>query len=302
MPTKPSRLAKSKARQKTPIHHHAFHSVWPHRKNGYRPHLIRPIGLALVIGLAFGLQVNNYLPKPEAEPLVMGEAVDKTQDDLLTYTNNERFNNELPPLQLDDKLSEAARLKAEDIIERQYWAHNAPDGTTPWHWFREVNYRYDYAGENLAKGFNNTQAVIDAWMNSPEHRDNILNKNYEDVGFAAVSGVLEGESTQIIVAMYASPVGLSKSEAEPSVLSAAEGKLNPIAQFGITLKSMGPMELGSIVLLAGAAVVALLAHAYRNKLPAPVRKSWKGHHGLYKFFGLITLIIIVVGLYGTGNL
>lgn len=293
---------KHKTKKALKPHHHVLKVVWPHHRNDYRPHLIRPLGLMLVIGIAIGVYVSTYLPKSDPAPVVMGDQVNKTQDELLTYTNRERLNLKLPALQANDRLAEAAELKARDILERQYWAHNAPDGTTPWHWYRKVNYRYDYAGENLAKGFNDAGAVVDAWMNSKEHRDNMLSPFYEEVGFAAVSGELQGESTQIVVAMYGSRAGITKNEAKPSVLSAAEGDLSPIARFGVTLKSLSPAQLGSIVLLAIAAIVALLAHAYRKKLPKSVQKTWKRHHGLVTFISLSLLIVAMIALYGTGNL
>lgn len=233
---------------------------------------------------------------------VLGDKVTRTQDELLTFTNSERLSEGIPALQLDSRLSKAAELKARDILNRQYWGHNAPDGTTPWHWFREVNYRYDFAGENLAKGFTNTDSVIAAWKASSEHNENMMSRNYQDVGFAAISGVLDGESTLVIVAMYGSTVGRNSLPSDTSVLAAAEGDMSIAARLGVALKSMTALQLGSVVLLLIAAFVALAAHAYRKRLPEPIRKGWKRHHGLYKFLGLSLLAIIVVIVYGPGNL
>src|SRR5690606_39542643 len=67
-------------------------------------------------------------------------------------------------------------------------------GTKPWHWLIEAEYGYTKAGENLAKNFYTAEAVTAAWMDSPDHRKNILEPDYTEVGFAVVSGELKGEA------------------------------------------------------------------------------------------------------------
>ena len=84
-------------------------------------------------------------------------------------------------------LSHAAQAKAEDMVRQNYWSHVAPDGTTPWSYFQQSDYDYVSAGENLAYGFTTSEQVITAWMNSPEHRDNVLG-TYSEVGFGFVNG------------------------------------------------------------------------------------------------------------------
>ena len=64
------------------------------------------------------------------------------------------------------------------MIAKNYWAHNAPDGASPWSFFKNVGYRYLYAGENLARDFGDSASVVNAWMNSPTHRDNLLSGRY----------------------------------------------------------------------------------------------------------------------------
>lgn len=117
-------------------------------------------------------------------------------------TNQEREKKQLAPLVLNDALSQAAALKAEYMLANNFWAHNGPDGTTPWYFFKEVGYNYTYAGENLARGFTDSSDVMTAWMNSPTHRENILSSNYEEIGFAVKKGKLLGEDTTLIVEMF----------------------------------------------------------------------------------------------------
>ena len=88
------------------------------------------------------------------------------------------------------------------MIDRDYWAHVAPDGTQPWKFFTSFGYKYRYAGENLARDFSNASSAMDAWMNSPTHKENILNPKYKEIGIGVVEGDLAGTDTTIIVQFF----------------------------------------------------------------------------------------------------
>jgi hypothetical protein len=92
------------------------------------------------------------------------------------------------------------------MFRRNYWSHYGPDGTTPWSFILDAGYRYEYAGENLAKNFLFSQGVIDGWMQSPSHRENILRPEYTDIGLAIVNGTLNGEETTLVVQTFAKPL------------------------------------------------------------------------------------------------
>ena len=77
-------------------------------------------------------------------------------------------------------LVSAAYAKAHHMLENQYWDHYAQDGTTPWSFIKQTDYKYVYAGENLAKGFKTSEGVHQAWMASPTHRANILSGKYSN--------------------------------------------------------------------------------------------------------------------------
>lgn len=139
-------------------------------------------------------------------PGVLGDATASiTEQDLLRFTNIQRVANGLSPLTLNPELTNAAQMKAKDMFAKDYWAHVSPDGTTPWVWIRDSGYDYLYAGENLARGFNSSQDVVTAWMNSPEHRANMLSPNYTDIGFAIQQGTLTGTETTLVVQEFGSP-------------------------------------------------------------------------------------------------
>ncbi len=136
---------------------------------------------------------------------VLGYATDINIPTLYQRLNQERIKNGLPPLNYSDKLAQAAFNKAQNMFAQNYWAHYGPDGTTPWNFILAAGYQYQYAGENLAKNFLFTQNVVDAWMASPTHRENILRKEFTDEGFAVVNGVLNGEQTTLVVELLGSP-------------------------------------------------------------------------------------------------
>lgn len=137
-------------------------------------------------------------------PNVLGYATDIHVEQLLSSTNNKREELKLTPFTLNEKLSNAAAQKAQDMFANNYWAHNSPQGKTPWDFITGNGYAYVVAGENLAKNFSTSQAVVDAWMDSVTHRDNIVKPTYRDIGFAVVNGILNGEETTLVVQMFGS--------------------------------------------------------------------------------------------------
>src|SRR5690606_28313263 len=120
-------------------------------------------------------------------------------------TNKERLKDGLEPLRVDNRLTLAATKKAQDMLANDYWAHTSPQGVSPWEWIKDARYGYSYAGENLAKNFSTAGSVVNAWMHSENHRDNVLNAHYRDVGFGVVDGKLDGQPTTLVVAMYGAP-------------------------------------------------------------------------------------------------
>lgn len=95
--------------------------------------------------------------------------------------------------------------KARDMVTRNYWAHTAPEGTTPWQFIARAGYSYQAAGENLAYGFATDNQTISAWLQSPEHRANMLGA-YHDVGFGyASSSDYQGANATVVVALYGEP-------------------------------------------------------------------------------------------------
>ena len=124
---------------------------------------------------------------------------------VIDLTNDERQLTDVQPLSRNPILDEAARQKAEHMAEKGYFAHYSPGGVSPWHWFREVGYQFAYAGENLAVHFTDSRAVVQAWMDSPSHRENIENENFTEIGVGTARGQYNGFDTIFVVQMFGTP-------------------------------------------------------------------------------------------------
>lgn len=127
-----------------------------------------------------------------------------TSADLYELTNETRSEVGLTELTVSPALELAAQQKAHDMISKGYWDHTNPDGTTPWDFILQSNYSYITAGENLARGYADSEQTHQAWLLSPTHYANIIGE-YQEVGIAIVNGELDGRQTTIVVALYATP-------------------------------------------------------------------------------------------------
>jgi uncharacterized protein YkwD len=133
---------------------------------------LRPLTLFVVLVLAAGVARASEI-KPES---------------VLRLMNAYRAVNGLDPLTIDSRLDNVATARIDDMVERAYWAHVAPDGSKPFPLFPKYGYYYRSVGENLAKGFETAEVLVASWMESPGHRANILNPVFQNVGIAIIDG------------------------------------------------------------------------------------------------------------------
>ena len=297
------KTVKNQHKKRRPLHKHAHRyvklAVVPHKANDFQPHLIRRYGLIAVLVVALGVQLVSYA---NISGSVLGEEVDISTAALLKGTNEARRTQNLQELTLSRQLSDAAQLKASDMLEKQYWAHDAPDGTQPWKWFSDVGYSYSEAGENLAKNFYTAEATTTAWLNSAGHRDNIINPGYTDVGFAVASGELEGKPTTIVVALYGRPASAGDELPVAAVAGARSQPLGIVARLGVSVQSMPPAALGTMVLLGFVTKIAFITQFYRHNMPRVVNRPWyQHHHGAVKAGGMFSLMLIMLALYSGGQ-
>lgn len=125
-----------------------------------------------------------------------------TKMQIVEASNKERATEHLTTLTVNTKLSSVAQRKADDMVRNAYFAHYSPLGVSPWDWFREVGYNYVYAGENLAVHFTTLDTLMDAWMHSPSHRANIMNKNYSEIGIGIAQGERNGKIGWFVVQVF----------------------------------------------------------------------------------------------------
>lgn len=198
------------------LSYYLTHLFTPHHSNNHRAKALHPQSfifyIFLLIVVHSALNLLSF-----ARPDILGFATNINIDNLLILTNKERQDNHLQVLTINPELSAAAYKKAQDMFAHDYWAHNSPLGTTPWDFIKESGYTYIYAGENLAKDFQNSADVVKAWMDSPSHRENVLRSEYKDIGFAVVNGMLNGEETTLVVQMFGTPLAKTVAEKEPEM-------------------------------------------------------------------------------------
>ncbi|WP_345637049.1 CAP domain-containing protein [Rugosimonospora acidiphila] len=104
------------------------------------------------------------------------------ESQVVTLVNQARATAGCPALTVDSRLTTAARGHSQDMATRNYFDHNTPDGVTPWTRITDAGYHYSQAAENIAEGQATPASVMDAWMNSPPHKANILNCALRNLG------------------------------------------------------------------------------------------------------------------------
>lgn len=239
-------------KKRTAAHHqqtkHYVKSYWPY--------------LPMLAVLAIGLLVNSMLNR---QVTVLGDQTNLSQVSLLDATNEDRAENSRTMLQLNDQLKLAAQAKANDMVAVDYWSHTAPDGDKPWNFITASGFQYQTAGENLAYGFDSASSITNAWMNSPEHRANMLDHTYTDVGFGVAQSknyLGKGPAT-IVVAMYASPAGGTVAPASTTLPLEAQtvSRVESLA-----LPAFSGLLVGIVGTLAVVAVLVRHSIAWRKLL------------------------------------
>lgn len=162
-------------------------------RNDYKPWIITPQALGVFCLVIWSLRFFVPTAVIQAAP-----GIDPS--DLMNRVNLERTQRFIPALTTHSALTSAANGKASDMIARSYFAHVDPDGKYVWPRIESAGYTpYTTVGENLAMDFLSASDVVNAWMNSPTHRANIINEKFEDQGMASVYGQYEPSHDSIIV-------------------------------------------------------------------------------------------------------
>lgn len=269
------------------------------------------------------LTLVSHLPQLPGG-FVLGYASSITPVDVVNLTNTERAKQGLPPLTINGALTQAAVAKANYMFDKNFWAHIAPDGTTPWTFIKNAGYAYSVAGENLARDFGDSGSMVTAWMNSPTHKDNIVNTKFTDIGIGVVNGKLDGVETTLVVQMFGAPTNAvprttelaKKVEVKPELIPTSVPELavievQPVGQpvpqnltlsriarpetIGLTNTTLSPLLVSktlatSMILL----IICLLIYdgmvMHKRNIPRSVGKNW-AH---LTFYSVILMVIVAI--------
>lgn len=272
---------------------HVRNSVVPSGDNNHHPHFLKREIVIAVLSFAFLLEAfvltDGFLYLRQ-----VGNLASVLPGVVATLTNEERSDNNLGALTENPLLAEAANLKAKDMAEKGYFSHTGPDGALPWKWLKDVGYNYEYAGENLAVHFTDSDEVVEAWMDSPTHRANILKENFTEIGVGMAKGEYKGEETVFVVQFFGKPATAPVQEGASSgsrlATAGGGGEVLGISTEAIPVVDhfiASPMTMSKYVFLALGALfvlVFLMGVLFGRRLP--------------RFSATIAVLVILVVMFG----
>jgi len=157
-----------------------------------------------------------------AEPLILPYEKSETFlsiEGVLSHTNSHRREEGLNALRLDSELNKVAYAKMEDLFAKNYFAHVSPDGIGPKELIEQFDYPFLLIGENLAKGnFQTDKRLVQAWMDSPGHRENIMKPSFQEIGIAVGQTLDNGRSVWISVQSFGTPASSCPSPTQSDEL------------------------------------------------------------------------------------
>ncbi len=213
--------------------------IIPTEANDFQPHFLRLRATAALLALVILFEgvflAHTFIVLPHTN---LFGAIFATV--LIDETNESRIHENLRNLTPNPILEKAAQLKADDMASKGYFAHNAPDGKTPWYWFEEAGYDYAAAGENLAVNFTDSKDVTNAWLASPAHRANIMNANYTEIGIASAKGIYKGKEAIFVVQEFGRPSLIALQAIPASTIASTTKDVSLIGNADTQVISMKP--------------------------------------------------------------
>ncbi|MFD4928792.1 CAP domain-containing protein [Peribacillus butanolivorans] len=129
---------------------------------------------------------NSQPEKNTDEKTETSSELSAFEQQVVKLTNAERAKQGLAALKIDTELSKVARLKSQDMKDKNYFDHNSPTYGSPFDMMKKFGISYTSAGENIAQGQKTPEEVVEAWMNSQGHRENIMNSSFTHIGVGYV--------------------------------------------------------------------------------------------------------------------
>ncbi|OEF96646.1 SafA/ExsA family spore coat assembly protein [Desulfuribacillus alkaliarsenatis] len=146
------------------------------------------IGLSEIIGANPQFEDPHWIYPGDTVYVPNIDEIKGIEQQVVNLTNQERQKRGLKPLQVDWQVARVARYKSMDMRDKNYFAHQSPTYGSPFDMLRAFNVSYRGAGENIAAGQRTAQEVVNSWMNSEGHRQNILNPNFTHIGVGYAEG------------------------------------------------------------------------------------------------------------------
>lgn len=259
-------------------------------------HRRRTAWLAVLLGGILLIQIAYNFH--DGQPKVLGYSANVEQSKLLEETNQYRAKKGLSPLKTNEQLAKAAQAKAQDMTTKNYWEHIAPDGTSPWSFFEREGYHFQAAGENLAYGFLSSSEVVNAWVNSQTHRDNVLG-NYSEVGFGIQrSDHYQGGDNIVVVAFYGTPSSNPANTKEIKSLSPATAAQSSSKQVnGMAVIATGGANwamYASFGLLGAAAIGFVVTHLELLRLGWYRSRRYLALHPVADAAAIVVIALLLV--------
>lgn len=189
-----------------------------------------------------------FTPGPLTFPAFKKTEVPLSNEEIIKFTNYYRKENQQGELKINEKLMRAAEIKLEDMFEKQYFAHISPEGEGAGDILKDIDYKYLIVGENLAMGyFKDSKELVDGWMESPGHRENILNPKFREIGVAQRKDFFEDKEQYLAVQIFATPQYLCPLPDETVLSKIEDGKarLEQLVKEAEDLKEKIDQEISS---------------------------------------------------------
>lgn len=264
----------------------------PHPHNNHKPKILWTRSIFVLVGLyIMGRSIIDIVVG--LRPGVLGFASRIDPEKIIELTNNQRLNAGAEIVKINNELNSAATAKVNDMFANNYWAHVSPTGTEPWYFITQSGYKYLHAGENLARDFSSADDIVKAWMASPTHRQNLLDKRYKEMGLAVKDGFINGVETTIVVQMF----GVTQDTKAIGKIASSNISVEPVyaSERQNEASGLSPLDLSrvwslSFVIMILVALSLDWIFVLRYNLIRISGKAW-AHLTFFAFVGIAVLII-----------
>lgn len=186
----------------------------PHEKNNYHPHVLHKKRVVLygVLGLGIKALVIAFVLSVPLSAYMAPDVLRDQAKKIVSLVNELRQQKDARVLEVVPALTLSSQAKADDMAKNHYFSHTSPDGKTVASLELKYGYDYEFAGENLAMGFNSPKEVVDAWKKSATHYANLIDTDFNNAGIGVKSGEYDGVTTAFVAMHFGTPRVVQNSD------------------------------------------------------------------------------------------